>query len=303
MERRDGVSRVANACWIGMLLWSCGSSHVSPSFGSGLASVPASDAIRAQEHRMFTLLNRDREQAGRKALKYDERLADVARYHSKDMRDNGFFEHESKTSGSLEDRLNAAAYLFLAARENLSEAPDVEQSQANLMNSPPHRANILSTDVTHVGVGIVEGGVRDPRNLTVTQVFARPGRQETAEQARAAIVHRFRDARQAQGLPALKNHATLQKLAEEWVEELGPDASEQRVKHVGEQVSQALAVERPKDINGVLTGGQLLPDSEALRIPAPLLTKQAHSFGVAVRQVKGPAERPMLAVLLLVGLR
>lgn len=303
MNRQGQVTTLAIACLIGVLLSSCSASNAPrSSFGSGLTVVPPSKEIRAQEHRMFALLNRDRKQAGHAALKYDERLADVARYHSKDMRDHSFFEHESKTSGSLEDRLNAAGYLFMAARENLSEAPDVEQSQANLMKSPPHHVNIMSTDVTHVGIGIVEGGVRDPRNLTVTQVFARPGQVETIEQARRSVLEQLRSARQARGFSALKQHPTLQRLAEQWVDELGADASAERVEHVGEQVSQAIAEERLQDINGVLTGGQLLPESQSLRIPAPALTQQAQSVGIAVRQVKGPGERPMLTVLLLVGL-
>src|SRR5690606_3600973 len=119
-----------------------------------------------------------------------------------DMRDHQFFEHESPNSGSLDDRLNASGYLFLNARENLSEAPDVERSQAGLMLSPPHHENIMAADVTHVGIGIVPGGVVDPRNLTVTQVFAKPGRQESVEEARTSILRSIQSARAKRGLPA-----------------------------------------------------------------------------------------------------
>ena len=117
---------------------------------------------------MFERLNRDRARKGRAPLHWDPRLSEVARHHSADMRDHGFFEHESPSTGSVDNRLDAAGYPFLTARENLSEAPDVEQSEDALLESPHHYENIMAEDVTHVGVGIVGGGVRDPRNITVT---------------------------------------------------------------------------------------------------------------------------------------
>src|SRR5690606_9189214 len=92
---------------------SCASSKSQVPFGSGLPQVEASETIHRQEQEMFALLNRDRRAQGLPALSYDERLADVARYHSADMRDHQFFEHESPNSGSLDDRLNASGYLFL----------------------------------------------------------------------------------------------------------------------------------------------------------------------------------------------
>ena len=133
-----------------------------------------------QERGMFERLNRDRKAQGCRALRFDERLSDVARHHSADMRDHRFFEHESPRTGGVDNRLDAAGYLLPTARENLSEAPDIERSQDGLLKARPHHENIMSEDVTHVGIGIVEGGVVDPRNVAVTQVLARRRRERNA---------------------------------------------------------------------------------------------------------------------------
>lgn len=270
-------------------------------FGSGLPQVAASADVRQQEQEMFQLLNRDRAALGLPPLKYDERLADVARYHSADMRDHQFFEHDSPNSGSLDDRLNAAGYLFLSARENLSEAPDVKRSQEGLMQSPPHHENIMATDVTHVGVGIVEGGVVDPRNLTVTQVFSKPGREESAAEARGRIERAIHAARSDQGLSTARTHPVLQELAEKYLSELGDGADEGRVQDVGQALTQELAERRLSDVSQLAVGAQLLPDSTLLQVPQMLSTSKTARFGLAVRSVRGDDNRPMLQVLLIVG--
>src|SRR5262245_15608031 len=80
------------------------------SFGTGLPKVAVSSQVQQMEHAMFQRLNRDRAAHGLHALKYDERLADIGRYHSQDMRDHKFFDHDSPTTGALDNRLNRAGY-------------------------------------------------------------------------------------------------------------------------------------------------------------------------------------------------
>lgn len=246
---------------------------------------------------MFEYLNQDRRAQGLPPLAYDERLADVARFHSADMRDNHFFAHDSPTTGSLEDRLNASGYLFLTARENLSEALDPKQGQQNLMNSPPHHANIMATDVSHVGIGIVEGGAHDPRNLLLTQVFATPSREETEAGAREAMTEALQLARSQRGLRKAEVHPSLQELAEAHVEKLGNDADPSRVQQASNEVAQHLA--SLKGIRNVVIGGQMLPDSGAFQPPAPLLQSDAAVYGLAVNRVAAQDGRPMLIVLII----
>lgn len=292
---------MAAACWLALACAGCASSAAPVAFGSGLPQVAASETIHRQEREMFALLNQDRRAEGLPPLAYDERLADVARYHSADMRDHDFFEHESPNSGSLDDRLNAAGYLFLNARENLSEAPDVKRSQEGLMLSPPHHENIVATDVSHVGIGIVPGGVVDPRNLTVTQVFAKPGRHESVQDARAAVLKSIQGARAKHGLPAAKNHPVLQELAEQYLPELAQGAEEESVREIGKAVTEQVAARRLTELGRVLAGAQLLPDSTLVHVPDLLASSESARFGMAMRTVEGEGKRPMLQLLLLVG--
>ncbi|HLV65182.1 MAG TPA: CAP domain-containing protein [Polyangiaceae bacterium] len=270
-------------------------------FGSGLARIPAAPEIRRDERAQFELLNQDRAAHGLPPLQYDDALAEIARYHSADMRDHRFFAHESPTSGSLDDRLNAAGYLFLAARENLSEAPDVKRSQESLMKSPGHRENILSRDVTHVGIGIVRGGVEDPKNLLVTQVFARPGKAESADEARAAIVRSLTRARRDRGLAPARESALLAELAEEHVASLGSAGSPEDLAPVGKAIAEAVAGLGSDAPQGLVAGAQLLPQSSELEIPSQFLELRSASYGLAVREVRGPTGRPMIQVLLLIA--
>lgn len=249
---------------------------------------------------MFRRLNQDRAAQNLPPLTFDSRLADVARYHSADMRDNRFFEHDSPKSGSLEDRLNAAGYLFLAARENLSEAPDVEQGQDGLLQSPPHHANIMAGDVTHVGIGIVPGGVHAAENLTITQVFARPGKAEDPGAARTAMLALLRDARRGAGLPPARLSPLLEELAKEHVATLTKDPDALDV--VADRVTEAVSKRREPGMRGVIVGAQRLAESSALEVPGSLLDHPAASLGLAVERTRDESGRPRLQVLLLVGL-
>jgi uncharacterized protein YkwD len=270
-------------------------------FGSGLpAAAAATPAIRKLEREMFERLNRDRAERGLPRLRYDERCASVARSHSTDMRDHHFFSHESPTTGSLEDRLNRAGYLFLTARENLVEAPDVQTGEDSLLRSPGHYANIVATDITNLGIGVVQGGVEAPENLTVTQVFATPGRDESAAVARNALVGRLQSERARRGLSAAELNPLLNELAQEHISELGAEPEPSELAKVGERVSAAVAAKKAEKIRGVAVAAQVLPDTRSFELPTALLGPKAR-FGLAVRKVENASGRPMVQLLLLVA--
>lgn len=269
-----------------------------PAFGSGLTPVPASTQVHRLERVMFERLNEDRRGKGLPALRFDERLSEVARHHSADMRDHGFFEHESPRTGGVDNRLDAAGYVFLTARENLSEAPDVERSQDGLLASPPHYANIMSSDVTHVGIGIVEGGVVDPRNLTVTQVFARPAEVETPERARSHALERLDRERRARKRAPARRDARLMGLATKHLADLDEQGSQSSVEAAGQAVVTAL--EGDKHEGSVLISVQVVPSAEQVAFPAALLDAPSCAVGLALRRVRGEHGRPALQLLLLV---
>ncbi len=126
----------------------------------------------AAEKRMVGLVNRDRARHGLPALLVDSRVSAVARAHSQEMFDTGLVAHVSPRTGSASDRVGVAHIQTAVVLENVARAYGVLEAQEGLMNSPGHRANLLSTQATHIGVGVVIGQeVAGRRELFVTQVF------------------------------------------------------------------------------------------------------------------------------------
>lgn len=249
---------------------------------------------------MFQRVNRDRAAKGLPPLKYDPRLADVGRSHSHDMRAHKFMEHESPTYGTLDNRLNRAGYLFRNARENLSEAPDVDSSSEGLLHSPKHYANIMATDVTHIGIGIVKGGVVQPGNYMFTQVFATPSAVESVDAARRKLLQVINQQRASAQVRPLSLHPLLTRLAAEHIDEVDPNDGGRSLGPVGGKVQDALAKARPAGISSVTLGTQLLVDSSSFEVPA-LLLQPGTQAGLALRQAGNEVGRPMLQVLLIMA--
>ncbi len=134
----------------------------------------APTSVGAAERRMFALINKDRQRYGLPVLVLAPGVVAVARAHSEDMRATGAVAHVSPRTGSAADRVRAAGIRTAVVMENVARAYGVGEAQRGLMNSPGHRANLLSKQATHVGVGLALGAVvAGRRELFVTQVFIR----------------------------------------------------------------------------------------------------------------------------------
>ncbi|MDP4085695.1 MAG: CAP domain-containing protein [Bacillota bacterium] len=109
------------------------------------------------EREIFDLTNVLRIRYNLKPLKWDEKTAEVAYNHSKDMLENNDFSHTSKKFGSLADRLKVAKVVYQAAGENIAanytDGPAVVEGW---LNSKGHREALLNKDFTHLGVGVYE---------------------------------------------------------------------------------------------------------------------------------------------------
>ncbi|MCR4277406.1 MAG: CvpA family protein [Candidatus Berkelbacteria bacterium] len=114
---------------------------------------------KASEAKMFQWVNEERTKAGVGPLVVEERLTEVARTHSKDMFNRGFFAHENPDGQSPFDRMAKGGITFEVAGENIAYAPSVELAHNGLMRSPGHRANILNPEFGHVGYGIIDAGI------------------------------------------------------------------------------------------------------------------------------------------------
>ena len=117
-----------------------------------------SNALTAQEQEMFNLVNQARSQASVPALQVDMELTKMARIKSQDMIDNNYFSHNSPKYGSPFDMMKAFGINYVNGGENIAGNQTVQAAHDALMNSPGHRKNILSTNYTHIGIGIQKGG-------------------------------------------------------------------------------------------------------------------------------------------------
>lgn len=120
------------------------------------------------EAEMLELVNRERAAAGLAPVKADPELTEVARLHSDDMFERGYFSHYTPEKKDPFDRMRESNVRFATAGENLAIAPTLQIAHNGLMNSPGHRANILRPQFGRLGIGILDGG---RRGLMVTQNF------------------------------------------------------------------------------------------------------------------------------------
>lgn len=114
------------------------------------------------EQRLFNGINAERQAAGLAPYTYDSGLSIVARTRSQQMVDQGYFGHTDPYGYSMYVELLAyfgyTSYAWAGenlAMNNYSNSESPERALVSLMNSPSHRANILDTKFSRVGIGEV----------------------------------------------------------------------------------------------------------------------------------------------------
>ena len=125
-----------------------------PSTPAPAPTTPPAGSVSADEQKAFNLLNADRAANGLAPLKLDSRLTLLGRKYAQDMINRKFFSHYNPEGQSPFDRMKAAGITYRAAAENIAINTSVEGAQKAFMNSSGHRANILSSNYTSVGVGV-----------------------------------------------------------------------------------------------------------------------------------------------------
>ena len=120
------------------------------------ATAPASANIGAYEQQVVDLVNQERAAAGLPALKVNTKLAGVAEKKAEDLRDKNYFAHQSPTYGSPFDMMKQFGISYSSAGENIAKGQKTPADVMNgWMNSPGHKANILNSSYTEIGVGYV----------------------------------------------------------------------------------------------------------------------------------------------------
>lgn len=136
--------------------WDNTAKQVLLSKGQPAPGVPDPTAdLSKLEGDLLNLINKGRASMGLDALVLAEPLQKMARLHSYDMLENGFFSHISPVRGDLEQRGNAQG--LSGVGENIAMGyPDAESVYAAWMDSPTHRDNILAEEAVFIGIGFAK---------------------------------------------------------------------------------------------------------------------------------------------------
>jgi uncharacterized protein YkwD len=126
------------------------------------ASRRAKSGTAALEDAVLGRINQVRQGRGLRPLRYSARLAAAATFHSSDMARKGYFEHDSANGTAFWRRIErfypSKGFRSWTVGENLlwgSDTYGAAFAVREWMNSPPHRANILSHDWREIGIGAV----------------------------------------------------------------------------------------------------------------------------------------------------
>lgn len=153
----DTLSKIAKAnnCTVSAILKANGSiKNPATIYPGQKITIPAS-AVATYEDQVITLVNKQRANNGLMKLTKNSTLAYVARLKSSDMATRGYFSHTSPTYGSPFTMMLHYGIRYSAAGENIAMGQSTPQAVMNAwMNSPGHRANILSPAYTQIGVGL-----------------------------------------------------------------------------------------------------------------------------------------------------
>jgi uncharacterized protein YkwD len=112
--------------------------------------VPPPPSVDALEAALWTKLNAERAAGGLPALALQPWASSVARAHSQEMAAARDIWHNH--TGYLDIARQAIGASLTG--ENVAEAGTLDETDSLLMNSPPHRANILYPAFNSVGIGV-----------------------------------------------------------------------------------------------------------------------------------------------------
>ena len=142
----------------------CGTpgSTVSKPASSAPASKPVSSQTAVSSYSAFQnevvrLVNVERAKNGLAALSIDATITKTATLKSQDMAKNNYFSHTSPTYGSPFDLMKQYGVSYRTAGENIAMGQTSPAQVMNgWMNSEGHRANILNSSYTKIGVGVAQ---------------------------------------------------------------------------------------------------------------------------------------------------
>jgi uncharacterized protein YkwD len=116
--------------------------------------------MSAQEAEILRLVNDERKRAGAPALKSSQRLVLASRGHSYDMALRNYLGHDGPAGDTPAERVRGVGVESTVLGENIyldrdtDHAKLAERTVKGWLDSPEHRAHMLSRDFALTGVGV-----------------------------------------------------------------------------------------------------------------------------------------------------
>lgn len=112
------------------------------------------EEVTSTQEEILSLVNKERKSQGLSSLELDWQVSRVAQTKSEDMAENNYFDHTSPTYGTPFQMLKSFNISYKTAGENIAKGQKSATAVMNSwMNSSGHKANILGSSYTHLGVG------------------------------------------------------------------------------------------------------------------------------------------------------
>ncbi len=154
----------------------------------------------AAQQRLLSLINQERAKEGLAPLELNERLSQAALKHTQRMVQNDTLSHQFDGEESLQLRIGDENVRCDRDGENIALDGNLENAHLMLMQSPPHRANILNPQFNAVGIGILKAD----ELIYITEDFAHVLPDYSESEADVAAERAIGEYAKSQGVPIPK---------------------------------------------------------------------------------------------------
>jgi uncharacterized protein YkwD len=149
-------------------------------------------------------------------LVLDDTLNTVAQAYSERMAREGFFAHVAPDGSDLRGRLASTGSRYRTVGENLGMASGPLAAHFGIEHSPGHRGNLLGVQYGYAGIGVAFRKVDGQEQVLLTEIFTSNGVATTSSPPEDPLQKAYQTLathRAARGLPPLKRHAELERIA------------------------------------------------------------------------------------------
>ena len=133
--------------------------------------------------------NEERAKLGLPALVVNANLTQAALAKGQDVFTDQYWAHVAPDGKQPWDFMKENGYIYVVAGENLArDFADTGGMMGAWMDSPTHRANIINSRYSEIGIAVIDGKLQGTETTLVVQMFGAPGGGVTLGEGASAVV-------------------------------------------------------------------------------------------------------------------